>query len=55
MVYGLTRLNKQYEAESHELAEDAPKAAEAPILRRHTVIVLVEDLGHGLLCSLRHR
>ncbi|MCU1456135.1 MAG: nucleic acid binding OB-fold tRNA/helicase-type, partial [Actinomycetia bacterium] len=44
MVYGLTRLNKQYEAELHELAEDAPKAAEAPILRRHTVIVLVEDL-----------
>jgi amino acid transporter len=44
MVYGLTRLNKQYEAESEELAEDAPKAAEKPILRRHVVFVLVEDL-----------
>jgi amino acid transporter len=44
MVYGLTRLNKQYEAEARELAEDAPKAAEKPILRRHDVFVLVEDL-----------
>jgi amino acid transporter len=44
MVYGLTRLNKQYEAEAAELAEDAPRAAEAPILRRHVVYVLVETL-----------
>ena len=44
MVYGLTRLNKQYEAEAVELAEDAPKAAEAPILRRHVVYVLIETL-----------
>ncbi len=44
MVYGLTRLNKQYEAEAVELAEDAPKAAEKPILRRHLVFVLVEEL-----------
>jgi len=44
MVYGLTRLNKQYEAEAHELAEDAPRAAEKPILRRHVVFVLVETL-----------
>jgi hypothetical protein len=44
MVYGLTRLNKAYEAEARELAEDAPKAAEKPILRRHDVFVLIEDL-----------
>jgi hypothetical protein len=44
MVYGLTRLNKQYTAEAEELAEDAPKAAEKPILRRHVVFVLVENL-----------
>jgi amino acid transporter len=44
LVYGLTRLNKQYEAEALELAEDAPKAAEKPILRRHVVFVLVDDL-----------
>ncbi len=44
MVYGLTRLNKEYEAEAVELAEDAPRAAEAPILRRHAVFVLIENL-----------
>lgn len=44
MVYGLTRLNKQYEAESEELAEGAPKAAEAPILARHVVFVLINDI-----------
>ena len=44
MVYGLTRLNKEYEAEAVELAEDAPRAAEAPIMRRHVVFVLIEDL-----------
>jgi amino acid transporter len=44
MVYGLTRLNKEYEAEAKELAEDAPKAAEAPILRNHVVFVLIENL-----------
>ena len=44
MVYGLTRLNKEYESEAEELAEDAPKAAEAPILRRHVVFVLIENL-----------
>jgi amino acid transporter len=44
MVYGLTRLNKEYEAEAEELAEDAPRAAEAPILRKHSVFVLIENL-----------
>jgi amino acid transporter len=44
MVYGLTRLNKQYEAEAHELASDAPKAAEAPILGHHVVFVLIDNL-----------
>jgi amino acid transporter len=44
MVYGLTRLNKEYESEAEELAEDAPKAAEAPIMRRHVVFVLIENL-----------
>jgi hypothetical protein len=44
MVYGLTRLNKQYEAEAEELAANAPQAAEAPILRRHVVLVFVDAL-----------
>ena len=44
MVYGLTRLNKQYEAEFAELEEDARKAAESPIRQRHVVLVLVDGL-----------
>jgi amino acid transporter len=44
MVYGLTRLNKQYVAEADELEENAPQAAAAPILRRHVVLVFVDSL-----------
>lgn len=44
MVFGLTRLNNQYEAESEELEHDAPAAAERPILARHVVLVLIDDL-----------
>ncbi|MHB8664270.1 MAG: amino acid permease [Acidimicrobiales bacterium] len=44
MVYGLTRLNKQYEAEADELEHDAPAAAERRILSRHVVLVLIDRL-----------
>ena len=44
MVYGLTRLNKQYEAEADELEHDAPAAAERRILGRHVVLILIERL-----------
>jgi amino acid transporter len=44
MVAGLVRLNRQYEAEADELEEDAPKAAEAPVMRRHVVVVMVDNL-----------
>ena len=44
MVYGLTRLNKQYEAEAEEARGNTPQAAEAPILRRHVVLVFVDRL-----------
>jgi amino acid transporter len=44
MVFGLVRLNRQYEGELEELAEDAPQLAEASILRRHAVIVLIDHL-----------
>src|SRR5262249_31482128 len=33
-----------YEAEAEELERDAPQAAAAPILRRHVVVVLVDEL-----------
>lgn len=44
LVGVLLRLNRQYLEESAELKEDAPKAAAAPILQRHVVLVLVDQL-----------
>jgi len=44
LVLLLVRLNRQYEAEAQELEEDAPKAAAAPVMRRHQVLVLVDAL-----------
>src|SRR5207244_4671140 len=54
MVYGLTRLNKQYEAEATELEEDAKAAAEAPILRRHVVLVLVDRLDRSTARAIQY-
>ena len=44
MVYLLVRLNHQYESEKEELNDDAQRAATAPIMRRHSVIVLIDRL-----------
>lgn len=44
MVFSLTRLNRQYEAEATELERDAPAAAARPILSRHVVLVLIDRL-----------
>jgi amino acid transporter len=54
MVYGLTRLNKQYEAEATELEEDAKAAAEAPVLRRHVVLVLVDRLDRSTARAMQY-
>jgi amino acid transporter len=43
-VIPLFRLNRQYESEAVELVSDAKAAAEAPILTRHVVIVLIDTL-----------
>jgi amino acid transporter len=44
LVVVLLRLNRQYVDEWAELREDAPRAAAAPILPRHVVLVLVDQL-----------
>jgi amino acid transporter len=44
LVALLTRLNRQYSLEDVELVADVPKAATAPILRRHVVLVFVDRL-----------
>ncbi len=47
LVIVLVRLNRQYVKEDTELESEAKAAAEAPILRRHAVIVLVEKLDRS--------
>ncbi len=54
MVAGLVRLNRQYEAEAAELADDARAAAETPVLRRHTVLVLVDDLDRSAARAIQY-
>jgi hypothetical protein len=44
LVAVLLRLNRQYVTEATELRTDAPRAAVAPILSRHIVLVLVDQL-----------
>jgi hypothetical protein len=44
LVLALLRLNRAYAAEAEELLTDAPRAAEAPILRRHVVLVFLDSL-----------
>jgi amino acid transporter len=44
MVAGLVRLNRQYDREARELTSGAATAADAPILRKHVVMVLVDSL-----------
>jgi Amino acid permease len=47
MVYGLTRLNKQYESEKDELERDTRAAAEAPVFHRHVVLLMVGQLDRA--------
>lgn len=44
MYWGLIRMNRQYAEEERQLQAGAAKLAEAPVLRRHVVVVLVDAL-----------
>ncbi|MCC7077948.1 MAG: amino acid permease [Acidimicrobiia bacterium] len=54
LVLLLLRLNKQYEGEIDVLEEDAKAAAEAPILPRHTVLVLVDDITRASARAIQY-
>jgi amino acid transporter len=54
MVYGLTRLNRQYTAEAKELAADVRAAAEAPVFHRHTVLLLVDELDKSAAKGIQY-
>ncbi|MCU1485909.1 MAG: nucleic acid binding OB-fold tRNA/helicase-type [Actinomycetia bacterium] len=44
MVFVLARLNRRYVMEAEALETDVPAAATAPVLRRHVVLVFVDQL-----------
>ena len=50
----LIRLHRQYTEEKAELEENAPRAAEAPVLRRHVVLVFVERLDLATARALQY-
>jgi len=54
MVSLLVRLNRQYEAEHHELEHDARAAAEAPILPHHAVLVMVDSLDRSTARAIQY-
>jgi len=54
LVVLLVRLNHTYEAETSELGSEARAAAEAPILRRHSVIVLVDRLDRSTARAIQY-
>jgi amino acid transporter len=54
MVYGLVRLNRAYETETAELKADAKAASTAPIMRRHSVVVLVDELDAAAARAMQY-
>jgi amino acid transporter len=54
MVVLLVRLNHAYESEKEELETEAAKAASAPILRYHSVIVLIEKLDQSSARAIQY-
>ena len=54
MFFGLIRLHRQYMVEDEQLEEGACEAAEAPVLSRHEVVVLVDRLDMATARALQY-
>ena len=54
LVVLLVRLNRQYESEKDQLTEGAVEAATAPVLRRHTVLVLLDKLDRSAARAVQY-
>jgi amino acid transporter len=54
MYFGLIRLHRQYLNEESQLEEGAAEAAEAPVLNRHVVVVLVDQLDMATARALQY-
>ncbi len=54
MYLGLVRLHRQYVHEDRQLEEGAAEAAEAPVLSRHVVVVLIDRLDMAAARALQY-
>ncbi|HTX63032.1 MAG TPA: amino acid permease, partial [Acidimicrobiales bacterium] len=54
MYWGLIHMNRQYVEEERQLQAGAAKAAEAPVLRRHVVVVLVDRLDMAAARAIQY-
>ena len=54
LVFLFIRLNKQYQAEEKELESGVVKALEAPVMRRHVVIVMVDRFDLATARALQY-
>jgi amino acid transporter len=54
LVMWLLRLNRQYRQEAEELEHEVPAAATAPILRRHVVLVFVDQLDAATARAIQY-
>ncbi len=54
LVMWLLRLNRQYSREAEELEYEVPAAATAPILRRHVVLVFVDELDAAAARAIQY-
>ena len=54
MYWGLIRMHRQYVREGEELEVSAAEATEAPLLRRHTVVVLVDSLDMATVRAIQY-
>ncbi|MGQ0833234.1 MAG: amino acid permease [Microthrixaceae bacterium] len=54
LVAMLLRLNRQYSREAEELEHEVPAAATAPILRRHVVLVFVDELDAAAARAIQY-
>jgi amino acid transporter len=53
-VWIVIRLNHQYEAEKSELEEDVAQATNLPIMRRHTVIVMIDKVDRTAARAIQY-
>lgn len=54
MYFGLLWLHRQYKKEETQLEKGAAAATEAPVLRRHVVVVLIDELDNAAARAIQY-